>query len=122
MSRSTIAAPMRPVPHKPISMPFLRSLRVCRYRQRYRQSAGGSRRRAAVAMRWRNRYHRAPKQGQPERMEIELTSFAAGAAAASGTVVVIDVFRAFTAAAVALAQGAGRIIMVASLDEALALR
>jgi 2-phosphosulfolactate phosphatase len=55
-------------------------------------------------------------------MEIELASFAAGAAAASGTVVVIDVFRAFTAAAVALAQGARRIIMVANLDEALALR
>ena len=55
-------------------------------------------------------------------MEIALASFAAGAAAATGTVVIIDVFRAFTTAAVALSRGATRIIMVASLEEALALR
>lgn len=49
-------------------------------------------------------------------------AFAAAAAEARGPVVIIDVFRAFTTAAVALANGAGRIIMVGELDEALALR
>jgi 2-phosphosulfolactate phosphatase len=53
-------------------------------------------------------------------MEIRLASL--GSADAEGTVVVIDVFRAFTVAAVAFAQGARRIIMVGSLEEALALR
>lgn len=41
---------------------------------------------------------------------------------AAGTVVVADVFRAFTTAAVALAGGAARIVIVGGLDEALALR
>jgi 2-phosphosulfolactate phosphatase len=45
-----------------------------------------------------------------------------GARRARGTVVIIDVFRAFTTAAVALAGGASRIVMVARPEEALALR
>jgi 2-phosphosulfolactate phosphatase len=55
-------------------------------------------------------------------MEIRLTSLIEGAAAATGTVVIIDVFRAFTAAAVAFSRGARRIIMVDDLERALALR
>jgi 2-phosphosulfolactate phosphatase len=55
-------------------------------------------------------------------VEIRLASLGAGAAAASGTVVVIDVFRAFTTAAIALQRGARRIIMVDSLERALELR
>ena len=55
-------------------------------------------------------------------MEIRLDSLLAGAAAATGTVVIIDVFRAFTTAAVALQRGAARIVLVADVEEALALR
>jgi len=55
-------------------------------------------------------------------MEVKLASLLAGAAAATGTVVIIDVFRAFTTAAVAFSRGARRIIMVDSLERALALR
>lgn len=53
---------------------------------------------------------------------ITITSFEAGARAARGVAVIIDVFRAFTTAAVALANGAEKIVMVGSLEEALALR
>jgi 2-phosphosulfolactate phosphatase len=55
-------------------------------------------------------------------MEIRLASLIEGARTAEGIVVIIDVFRAFSAAAVALARGARRVIMVDSLDQALALR
>ena len=55
-------------------------------------------------------------------MEIRLASLTSGAEAAVGTTVIIDVFRAFTTAAVALSRGAQRIVMVDSLDKALALR
>jgi 2-phosphosulfolactate phosphatase len=55
-------------------------------------------------------------------MEIRIESLMEGARRAQGTVVIIDVFRAFTTAAVALAQGADRIIMVAEPDDALRLR
>lgn len=55
-------------------------------------------------------------------MKIRIASLLEGAANARGTVVVIDVLRAFSTAAVALQRGAERIVMVASLDEALALR
>ena len=55
-------------------------------------------------------------------MEIRLASLTEGAASATGTVVIIDVFRAFTAAAVAFSRGARRIVMVADLGHALALR
>jgi 2-phosphosulfolactate phosphatase len=53
---------------------------------------------------------------------ISIQSFASGAIDAVGIVVVIDVFRAFTVAAIALANGARQIIMVGDLDQALALR
>src|SRR5438309_572368 len=55
-------------------------------------------------------------------MEICIESLLEGAKRAAGSVAIIDVFRAFTTAAVALANGAARIIMVASVEEALALR
>jgi 2-phosphosulfolactate phosphatase len=55
-------------------------------------------------------------------MEISIHSLLEGATRAAGTVAVIDVFRAFTTAAVALANGASRIIMVGSVEEALTLR
>ena len=55
-------------------------------------------------------------------MEIWIGSLLEGAAQARGAVAVIDVFRAFTTAAVVLANGAARVIMVGSVDEALALR
>jgi len=53
---------------------------------------------------------------------ITIRSFSYGAVDASGVVVIIDVFRAFTVAAIALANGAERIIMVDDLDKALALK
>jgi 2-phosphosulfolactate phosphatase len=55
-------------------------------------------------------------------MEIAIRSLLEGAALADGAVAVIDVFRAFTTAAVALANGAARIVMVETVEEALALR
>jgi 2-phosphosulfolactate phosphatase len=55
-------------------------------------------------------------------MEIRLASLTSGAVTALGTIVIIDVFRAFTTAAIALSRGARRIIMVDSLERALALR
>jgi 2-phosphosulfolactate phosphatase len=55
-------------------------------------------------------------------MDIRIESLIEGAARASGTVAIIDVFRAFTTAAVAFANGAAQITMVASVEEALALR
>src|SRR3978361_343039 len=55
-------------------------------------------------------------------MDIVIASLLEGARQASGAVAVIDVFRAFTSAAVALANGASRIIMVGSVEDAFALR
>lgn len=55
-------------------------------------------------------------------MRISIHSLLEGAEQATGTVAVIDVFRAFTTAAVLLANGASRIIMVGTVEEALALR
>jgi 2-phosphosulfolactate phosphatase len=55
-------------------------------------------------------------------MEISIHSLLEGATRATGTVAIIDVFRAFTTAAVALANGASRIVMVSTVEEALALR
>ena len=56
------------------------------------------------------------------RMEIRIESLLEGAQRASGSVAVIDVLRAFTTVAVALDRGASHIVMVASVDEVLALR
>jgi 2-phosphosulpholactate phosphatase len=55
-------------------------------------------------------------------MEISIHSLLEGATRATGSVAVIDVFRAFTSAAVALANGALSIVMVRTVEEALALR
>jgi 2-phosphosulfolactate phosphatase len=55
-------------------------------------------------------------------MKISIHSLLEGAERATGTVAVIDVFRAFTSAAVALANGASRIVMVRTVEDALALR
>jgi len=55
-------------------------------------------------------------------MHIRLESLLEGANRATGAVAVIDVFRAFTTGAVALANGAEKIIMVSSIREALDLR
>ena len=54
-------------------------------------------------------------------MEIRLASLLQGPQAA-GTTIIIDVFRAFTTAAVAFDRGATQIVLVAEVDEALALR
>jgi 2-phosphosulfolactate phosphatase len=53
---------------------------------------------------------------------ISIGSLLEGAQRAAGAVAIIDVFRAFTTAAVALANGASRIFMVSSVEEALSLR
>jgi 2-phosphosulfolactate phosphatase len=55
-------------------------------------------------------------------MDIRVDSLLEGAARATGSVVIIDVFRAFTTAAVALSRGAAEIIVVGGVEEALALR
>lgn len=55
-------------------------------------------------------------------MELRIESLIEGARRARGTVVIIDVLRAFTTAAVALARGARRIVMVAQPSDALRLR
>jgi len=55
-------------------------------------------------------------------MDIVIGSLLEGARQATGSVAVIDVFRAFTTAAVALANGAAHIIMVGTVEEAQALR
>jgi 2-phosphosulfolactate phosphatase len=55
-------------------------------------------------------------------MEIRITSLLQGAREATGTAVVIDVFRACTTAAVAFDRGAEKIILVAEVEEALDLR
>jgi 2-phosphosulfolactate phosphatase len=55
-------------------------------------------------------------------MEIVIESLLDGAQRASGSVAVIDVLRAFTTAAVVLANGASCITMVGTVQEALALR
>lgn len=55
-------------------------------------------------------------------MRISIQSLLEGARNVTGAVAVIDTFRAFTTAAVALASGASRIIMVGTVEEALALR
>lgn len=55
-------------------------------------------------------------------MQIHITDFVAGARAAVGLAVVIDVFRAFSLAPHAFARGAARIIPVGEIDAAHALK
>jgi 2-phosphosulfolactate phosphatase len=54
-------------------------------------------------------------------MEIRLGSLVRDAAEAEGTVIIIDVFRAFTTAAIAFDHGATQITLVAEVEEALEL-
>ena len=55
-------------------------------------------------------------------MDVRIESLIEGARRARGVVVIVDVFRAFTTAAVAFARGAERIVIVPEVDEALRLR
>ncbi len=55
-------------------------------------------------------------------MDIRIDSLLAGAKKAEGVVVIIDVFRAFTTAAVALSRGAERLILTTEIDDAYMLR
>ncbi len=55
-------------------------------------------------------------------MDIRIYSLLEGARSARGTAVIIDVFRAYTTAAVAFSRGAEKIILVARVSEALDLR
>ena len=55
-------------------------------------------------------------------MDIIIESLLEGSKRATGAVAIIDVFRAFTTAAVALAGGASQILMVGTVEEALSLR
>ncbi len=55
-------------------------------------------------------------------MEIRLASLLDGARSAEGVVIIIDVFRAYTTAAVALSRGVEKIVLVAEVEEAIALR
>ncbi len=55
-------------------------------------------------------------------MDIVIDSLLEGARRARGIVVIVDVLRAYTTAAVALSRGASKIVLVAEVEEALALR
>jgi 2-phosphosulfolactate phosphatase len=55
-------------------------------------------------------------------MQILTADFVAGAASARGLIVVIDVFRAFSLAVYAMAQGAARLLPLAGAQEARALK
>ena len=52
-------------------------------------------------------------------MEIRVDSLIEGARRATGTVIIIDVYRAFTTASVAFEQGISKILFVATIEEAL---
>ena len=54
--------------------------------------------------------------------EVVVDSLLAGARRARGTAIIIDVFRAYTTAAVAFSRGASSITLVAEVEEALELR
>ena len=54
-------------------------------------------------------------------MEIRLGSLVRDAREAEGTAIIIDVFRAFTTAAIAFDNGAKEIVLVAEVEEALEL-
>jgi 2-phosphosulfolactate phosphatase len=55
-------------------------------------------------------------------MNVRVTRFLAGAREATGHTVIVDVFRAFTAAAFCVAAGAREIVLVADHEQALALK
>ncbi|MCI0826007.1 MAG: 2-phosphosulfolactate phosphatase, partial [Chloroflexi bacterium] len=54
-------------------------------------------------------------------MEIRLGSLVRDAGEAEGATIIIDVFRAFTTAAIAFDNGASQIVLVAEVEEALEL-
>ncbi len=55
-------------------------------------------------------------------MVVRIVSGLEGAASAEGVVVVIDVFRAFSVAAIALSRGAARIVLTDDLDKAIEMK
>ncbi|MDP9252968.1 MAG: 2-phosphosulfolactate phosphatase [Chloroflexota bacterium] len=55
-------------------------------------------------------------------MNVRVTRFITGAREATGHVVIVDVFRAFTTAAFCIAAGAREIVLVADHEQALALK
>jgi 2-phosphosulfolactate phosphatase len=55
-------------------------------------------------------------------VRIEVADHVAGASAARGIAIVIDVFRAFSVAPHAIAAGASRVLPVGAVEEAIALR
>jgi 2-phosphosulfolactate phosphatase len=55
-------------------------------------------------------------------MEVRLGSLVRDAREAEGVAIIIDVFRAFTTAAIAFGNGASQIVLVAEIEEALELR
>ena len=55
-------------------------------------------------------------------MEVIVESLLEGARRSTGVVIIVDVLRAYTTAAVALSGGAEKIVLVAEVEEALALR
>lgn len=55
-------------------------------------------------------------------MQIVIDSLITGATRADGAVVIIDVFRAFTTAALAISLGAKKIYLVSDINDAIALR
>lgn len=61
-------------------------------------------------------------EGNLDSLEVRLASLLHGAESAEGTVVIIDVYRAFTTTAVAFLNGAEKILLVAEVEEALALK
>ena len=52
-------------------------------------------------------------------MEIRIESLLEGAQRAKGTVIIVDVFRAFTTGSVAFSRGVEKIVLVAEVEEAL---
>ena len=55
-------------------------------------------------------------------MDIRVVSLLEGAQSAEGTTVIIDVYRAFTTETIAFRRGVEKIVLVAEIEEALALR
>src|SRR5471032_3278721 len=101
---------MRVTPSCPRSSPVQRFPHVCGARARARQRASA----------------RADQSRSTDmsslRPHVQILDFEAGARAARGVAVVIDVFRAFSVACYAFANGARRIIPVAGIEDALRLK
>ena len=59
---------------------------------------------------------------QEDALKINMGSLLKGAQEAEGTAIIIDVYRAFTTAAIAFERGAKEIVLVAEVEEAMELR